>query len=82
MDTFAAIALSTEPPVDSVTEGKPFKGNAAVLSASVWRQILGISFWNVMIMVGKFISMVADQRYIAGVDVKYAGESQEIQVAA
>lgn len=52
MDTFAAIALSTEPPVNSVCEGLPFKGNAAVLSASVWRQILGISVWNVIIMTG------------------------------
>ena len=85
MDTFAAIALSTEPPVDSVTEGQPFKGNAAVLSASVWRQILGISFWNVVIMVGKFVAMVADEKYIAGVDTAYAGDitkSQEIQDAA
>lgn len=63
MDTFAAIALSTEPPVDSVTEGQPFKGNAAVLSASVWRQILGMSFWNLIIMTFMFIGMVTDEKY-------------------
>lgn len=78
MDTFAAIALSTEPPVDSVTEGQPFKGNAAILSASVWRQILGISFWNIVIMVGKFLALVTDDKYIAGVDIDYAGDSKEV----
>jgi len=72
MDTFAAIALSTEPPVDSVTSGLPFKGNAAVLSASVWRQILGISFWNMIVMIFMFIKMAADPNYRSNVDTAWA----------
>lgn len=74
MDTFAAIALSTEPPVDSVTSGQPFKGNAAILSASVWRQILGISFWNMIVMIYLFIAMEADSEYRGDVDVKWADD--------
>lgn len=69
MDTFAAIALSTEPPAETIQESKSFKNNAAVLSASVWRQILGISVWNVLIMTFKFIGMIAHSDYVAGTDV-------------
>jgi len=50
MDTFAAFALSTEPPLPSVIKGSPFKQKASILSATVWRQILGISFWNSLVM--------------------------------
>jgi P-type Ca2+ transporter type 2B len=50
MDTFAAIALATEPPLASVLQGPPFKNNA-ILSGTVWRQILGISLWNTFVMV-------------------------------
>lgn len=51
MDTFAAIALSTEPPLASVLQGVPFKSNASILSGTVWRQVLGVSLWNTIIMV-------------------------------
>jgi Ca2+ transporting ATPase len=50
MDTFAAIALSTEPPLASVLQGVPFKSNASILSGTVWRQILGVSLWNIIVM--------------------------------
>lgn len=53
MDTFAAIALSTEPPLKSVLTGGPCKGEgSAVLSKTVWRQILGVSIWNILVMLG------------------------------
>lgn len=77
MDTFAAIALSTEPPVDSVIDGRPFKGNAAVLSASVWRQILGISVWNIMVIVFHMITMICNEKYIAGADASWIGDSNK-----
>lgn len=72
MDTFAAIGLSTEPPVDSVTSGQPFKGNAAILSASVWRQILGISLWNTIIMIVMFVRMSTAEGYMGSVDITWA----------
>lgn len=55
MDTFAAIALATEPPIRSVIEGRkegggPVKEDAAVLSPWVWRQILGVAGWNFLVM--------------------------------
>lgn len=50
MDTFAALALATEPPLPSVIKGSPFRQKASVLSATVWRQILGVSLWNTLVM--------------------------------
>jgi len=50
MDTFAALALATEPPLPSVIKGAPFSEGAAILSPAVWRQILGISAWNFLVM--------------------------------
>ena len=75
MDTFAAIGLSTEPPVDSVTSGQPFKGNAAILSASVWRQIIGMSLWISVVMLVLFIRMTATSGYMNNVDINWADDS-------
>jgi hypothetical protein len=37
MDTFAAIALSTEPPIKTVTVGDPFRPEAKLLTPTIWR---------------------------------------------
>lgn len=51
MDIFAALALSTEPPLKSVIDGPPYTDNVAILSPIVWRQILGVSLFNIVILV-------------------------------
>jgi magnesium-transporting ATPase (P-type) len=51
MDTLAAFALATEPPLDSVLAGEPFKEDSSILTPVIWRQVLGISIWNVVVMV-------------------------------
>ena len=51
MDTAAALALATEPPLPSVINGPPFTEKVALLSNTVWRQILSVSLWNTFIMV-------------------------------
>jgi len=51
MDTFAAFALATEPPLDSVLAGEPFKEDSPVLTPVIWRQVLGMSIWNVLVMI-------------------------------
>lgn len=77
MDTFAAIGLSTEPPVDSVTSGQPFKGNAAILSPSVWRQIIGISVWNSVVMFVLFIRMTASDGFLTNALVDWADSVED-----
>ena len=49
MDTFAAFALATEPPLKAVISGPPAK-DQGILSGHIWRQILGVSVWNLLIM--------------------------------
>lgn len=51
MDLFAALALATEPPLKSVIEGPPFSDRRPILTPTVWRQILGVSLWNVIVLV-------------------------------
>jgi magnesium-transporting ATPase (P-type) len=50
MDTFAALALATEPPLKNVIKGNQQNDGAAILSNHVWRQILGVSILNMVIM--------------------------------
>lgn len=50
MDTFAAIALSTEPPMEKILKQPP-TSNASILTAPIWRQIIGLSIWNAGIIV-------------------------------
>lgn len=45
MDSLAAFALGTEPPLPNVTAGKPYS-DQQVMRPEVWRQILGMSLWN------------------------------------
>ena len=49
MDFFAALALATEPPTISSTKGEPPK-NMKVLSPAVWRQIIGLSLYNIFVI--------------------------------
>lgn len=67
MDTFAALALATEPPLPSVIKGAedgggPAKAGAPVLAAAVWRQVLGVAAWDFLVM----LVLMLFGRWIAG----------------
>ena len=49
LDFFAALVMATEPPSISSTKGEPPK-NMKVLSPAVWRQIIGLSLYNIFII--------------------------------
>lgn len=51
MDVFAALALSTEPPLQNVIKGKAMNSDDSLLSKAVWRQIIGVSTWDTIIMI-------------------------------
>lgn len=40
MDTFAALALATEPPKEDIMKGKPHTKNESIVNAVMWRNIL------------------------------------------
>jgi len=50
MDTFAALALATMPPLMSVIDEPAITGSTRILQPVVWRQIYGITVWNVVVM--------------------------------
>lgn len=41
MDTFAALALATEPPNDSLLDRKPQAKEESIVSKAMWRNIIG-----------------------------------------
>lgn len=51
MDSLAAFALGTEPPRPTVAAGKPY-ADQQVMRPEVWRQILGMSLWNFIVILG------------------------------
>jgi magnesium-transporting ATPase (P-type) len=64
MDTFAAIALSTEPPMEKILRTPP-TSNASILTAPIWRQVLGVSLWQFIIILTLYLfgSMVGGFEY-------------------
>ena len=41
MDTFAALALATEPPHDALMDRQPMSKTAMIVNATMWRNIIG-----------------------------------------
>lgn len=41
MDTFAALALATEPPKEDIIKGKPYGKTESILNAVMWRNVIG-----------------------------------------
>jgi len=64
MDTFAAIALSTEPPVEKILQNIPSR---QILTAPIIRQVIGISIWNFLVMIMLFLF----GEYIASLPATY-----------
>lgn len=48
MDTFAALALATEPPNDSLLERKPVKHDDSLLTADMFKTIIGQSIYQLV----------------------------------
>ena len=41
MDTFAVIALATEPPHEELLKDKPYNRNEKIITAIMWRNVFG-----------------------------------------
>jgi Ca2+ transporting ATPase len=50
MDTFAALALATEPPSKDILERKPYNKNAPVITQVMWRNVLGQTFFQILVL--------------------------------
>jgi Ca2+-transporting ATPase len=52
MDTFAAMALASLPPSEKVMQDKPRQTNDFIITKSMWRSILGVGIFFVIILFG------------------------------
>lgn len=50
MDTFAAMALATEPPKEDIIKGKPYPKNDKIITPVMWRNILVQSFFQIVVL--------------------------------
>jgi magnesium-transporting ATPase (P-type) len=55
MDVIAAIALGTEPPMPTLVKGNPRHQTSLLKQKQVWRQIIGISIYNTLVILLLFI---------------------------
>lgn len=51
MDTFAALALATEPPLKEVLYRQPYEKNAPIITLSMWRNIIGHSIYQILVLI-------------------------------
>ncbi|ANB11088.1 calcium-transporting ATPase PMC1 [Sugiyamaella lignohabitans] len=49
MDTFAALALATDPPSDSVLHRKPDNRKASLITVTMWKMILGQAIFQLIV---------------------------------
>jgi Ca2+ transporting ATPase len=47
MDTFAALALATEPPSDALLKERPYGKNDAIMTRSMWRNIICVAIYQI-----------------------------------
>lgn len=75
MDTFAALALATEPPSDDVMRQQPRDKNAFIISPSMWRWILvfGIAFIAALVAYIKHITPGGAAPSVHDVTVLFTG---------
>ena len=49
MDTFAALALATDPPTPSVLDRKPVPKSARLITLNMWKMIIGQSIFQLIL---------------------------------
>ena len=55
MDTFAALALATEPPHDGLMDRQPMSKTAKIVDATMWRNIIGQGIYQLIILMTMLI---------------------------
>lgn len=51
MDTFAALALATEPPESNVMTRKPYHKNATIVTEVMWRNVFGHAIYQSIVLI-------------------------------
>lgn len=50
IDTFAALALATEPPKEDIIKGKPYPKDESIVTLYMWRNVLGQAAFQITIL--------------------------------
>jgi magnesium-transporting ATPase (P-type) len=50
MDSFASLALSTEPPTPELLDRPPYSRDEYIISRKMVKHILGMAFWQIIIV--------------------------------
>ncbi|KAL4435781.1 hypothetical protein ABPG74_015749 [Tetrahymena malaccensis] len=50
IDTFASLALATEPPNDKLLERKPYARDESIITPNMWRNIFGQSLYQIIML--------------------------------
>jgi Ca2+ transporting ATPase len=61
MDTFAALALATEPPQDDILDRQPYKKDAPIVTEVMWRNVFGHAIYQSLIIIA---IMFGGQNYL------------------
>ena len=51
MDTFAALALATEPPADDILTRQPYNKDAPIMTEVMWRNVFGHAIYQIIVLV-------------------------------
>lgn len=54
MDTLAALALATDPPSQKLLDRKPDRRNASLITSTMWKMIIGQSFYQLVVTLALF----------------------------
>jgi len=50
MDTFAALALATEPPTEDILNRRPYSRNEDIVTTTMWRNIFGQGIYQIIVL--------------------------------
>jgi Ca2+ transporting ATPase len=51
MDTFAALALATEPPAHDILERQPYNKDAPIVTEIMWRNVFGHAIYQIIVII-------------------------------
>lgn len=51
MDTFAALALATEPPEDDILTRMPYQKDAPIMTPPMWRNVFGHAIYQIIVLI-------------------------------
>merc|ERR1711871_1310878 len=71
MDSFAALALATEPPTDALLERPPEKRSAPMITPFMWKHLLGQAVWQAGLLL--WLTLVPESMAVFGTEIKFAG---------